>query len=172
MAEYKLRIQWRAPEELTPYVQNPKAHPGEQVDKIAASLAEYKFDQPIVIDGQGVIIKGHGRRQAALQLGLKKVPVVVRDDLTEAQIKAARLADNRLAESAWIDDALESELTILKDLDFDLSLTGFDEVELLAYLQDDDLRPQEEPEFEEFDESVEDEVPLAVCPNCGERFVP
>ena len=120
------RIEWRDPETLTPYSNNAKTHPTEQVDKIAASIASFGFDQPIVVDGDGVIIKGHGRREAGLRLGLDKVPVLVRDDLSVAEIKAARLADNRTAQSPWDEDLLRVELGALLEENFDLGLTGFD----------------------------------------------
>jgi ParB-like chromosome segregation protein Spo0J len=93
MRTFDPRIEWRDPASLTPYSNNAKTHPVEQVDKIAASIASFGFDQPIVVDGDGVIIKGHGRREASLRLGLDNVPVLVRTDLSVAEIKAARLAD-------------------------------------------------------------------------------
>ena len=105
----------RDPAELTPYAHNAKTHPDEQIDKIAGSIAEYGFDQPIVVDADGVIIKGHGRRLAAVRLGLASVPVIVRDDLTPAQVKAARLLDNKSAESEWDLDQLVIDLQALKD---------------------------------------------------------
>lgn len=129
-AAFKPEIEWKDPNSLTPYANNTKAHPTEQIDKIAAAIAEFGWDQPIVVDGQGVILKGHGRREAALRLGLKLVPVVVRSDLTEAQKKAARIADNKVAESAWLTDQLKLELESLAELDFDLTLTGFDAADL------------------------------------------
>jgi DNA modification methylase len=151
------RIEWRDPETLTPYSNNAKTHPTEQIDKIAASIASFGFDQPIVVDGDGVIIKGHGRRQASLRLGLDKVPVLVRDDLSVAEIKAARLADNRTAQSPWDEDLLRVELGALLEQDFDLGLTGFDleeidellaaaEAEQTGLAEDDDVpEAPEEP---------------------------
>jgi len=97
-------------DELIPYSNNPKEHPDEQVQKIASSIKNYGWDQPIVVDGGGEIIKGHGRRQAAQVLELDEVPVIVRDDLTDAEAKAARIADNKTAESEWVDDLLTIEL--------------------------------------------------------------
>lgn len=127
---FKPEVEWRGVESITPYVKNTKKHPTEQIDKIAGSIAEFGWDQPIVIDGDGVIIKGHGRREAALRLGLEIVPVVVRTDLTVAQVKAARIADNRVAESEWDREMLGLELADLKLADFDLTLTGFTPLEL------------------------------------------
>ena len=140
MKTFDPRIEWRDPATLTPYSNNAKTHPTEQIDKIAASIASFGFDQPIVVDADGVIIKGHGRREASLRLGLDKVPVLVRDDLSVAEIKAARIADNRTAESPFDEDLLRIELEALMEHDFDLSLTGFDleEIdELLAAVEPD-----------------------------------
>lgn len=134
--EFAADVEWRSPDALTPYVGNTKQHPTEQIDKIAASIAEFGFDQPIVVDGDGVIIKGHGRREAALRLGLSTVPVLVRSDLTPLQVKAARIADNRVAESAWDIDALKLELQSLDEGGFSLSITGFSGDELADLLAD------------------------------------
>ena len=76
MKAFDPRIEWRDPATLTPYSNNAKTHPTEQIDKIAASIASFGFDQPIVVDTDGVIIKGHGRREASLRLGLDQVPVL------------------------------------------------------------------------------------------------
>jgi DNA modification methylase len=135
MKTFDPRIEWRDPASLTPYSNNAKTHPIEQVvNKIAASIAAFGFDQPIVIDGDGVIIKGHGRREASLRLGLDQVPVLVRTDLSVAEIKAARLADNRTAQSPWDEELLRVELEALLEDDFELGLTGFDLREIDALL--------------------------------------
>ena len=136
----KLLIQWISPDKLTPYEHNPKAHPAAQIEKIVRAIAEVGFDQPIVVDENLLVIKGHGRLAAANQMGLTQVPVIVRKDLTEAQKRAARIADNKVAESDWLDTPLKFELQELKGLDYDLTLTGFDESELdkLLGLEDDD----------------------------------
>jgi DNA modification methylase len=151
MKTFDPRIEWRDPASLTPYSNNAKTHPSEQVDKIAASIAAFGFDQPIVVDGDGVIIKGHGRREASLRLGLDKVPVLVRTDLSVAEIKAARLADNRTAQSPWDEELLRVELEALLEGDFDLGLTGFDLAEI------DELLAAVEPEQTGLTE--DDEVP-------------
>jgi DNA (cytosine-5)-methyltransferase 1 len=119
---------------LIPYGNNPKAHPEEQVNKIASSIKCYGWDQPIVVDSDGEIIKGHGRLQAAQKLGLDEVPVIWREDLTDAEAKAARIADNKTAESEWLDDELATELELLGDFD-DVEL-GFDEGEVDDILAD------------------------------------
>jgi DNA modification methylase len=153
MRTFDPRIEWRDPVSLTPYSNNAKTHPAEQVDKIAASIASFGFDQPIVVDGDGVIIKGHGRREASLRLGLDQVPVLVRTDLSVAEIKAARLADNRTAQSPWDEELLRVELEALLEEDFDLGLTGFDLAEI------DELLAAVEPEQTGLSE--DDEVPEA-----------
>jgi len=131
-------------EELIPYTNNPKEHPEEQVKKIASSIKNYGWDQPIVVDGDGEIIKGHGRLQAAEKLGLDEVPVIRREDLTDAEAKAARIADNKTAESAWDDDLLGTELSLLEDTPVGMDTLGFDEDELdsvigEASLDDEDI---------------------------------
>lgn len=122
-------VELRAVDELIPYSNNPKEHPDEQVRKIASSIKNYGWDQPIVVDGGGEIIKGHGRMQAAELLGLDEVPVLVRDDLTDAEAKAARIADNKTAEAPWDDDLLTIEIETVVD-EFDPDALGFDDDEL------------------------------------------
>jgi len=130
----------RDTDSLIPYSNNPKEHPDGQVKKIASSIKNYGWDQPIVVDGDGEIIKGHGRMQAAELLGLDEVPVIVREDLTDAEAKAARIADNKTAESPWDEELLSVELEGLDD-DFDADELGFDDDEfddLLAEFNSDD----------------------------------
>lgn len=128
--EFVAEIEWRDPNDLTPYPFNNKLHDTEQIDKVAGSIAEFGCDQPLVIDSDGVIIKGHARREAALRLGLDKVPVVVRNDLSEAQKKASRIADNRTAISDFDEQAIALELQALEELGYDLTQTGFDTEEI------------------------------------------
>ncbi|MGL4622469.1 MAG: ParB N-terminal domain-containing protein [Chroococcidiopsis sp.] len=123
-------VEWRDPNELTPYPLNNKLHPTEQIDKVAGSIAEFGCDVPLVVDSDGVIIKGHARREAALRLGLDKVPVVVRNDLSEAQKKASRIADNKTAVSDFDEQAIALEFEALKELEYDLTQTGFDTQEI------------------------------------------
>jgi DNA modification methylase len=117
---------------VVPYARNPRKNAGA-VDKVAASIAEFGWKQPIVVDAQGVIIVGHTRLLAAKKLGLAEVPVVVAADLTPAQVKAYRLADNRTNEEASWDEALLAlELDDLRLEEFNLAITGFDPKELDA----------------------------------------
>jgi DNA modification methylase len=117
--------------DLIPYARNARTHSDAQVAKIAASIREFGFLNPIIVDGARGIIAGHGRVMAAQKLGLTIVPVIEAGHLTEAQKRAYVLADNRLAlDAGWDLEMLRVELTDLKGLDFDLSLTGFEIGEL------------------------------------------
>src|SRR5271165_6329985 len=109
---------------IRPYHNNPRVNdPG--VDAVAASIREFGFRQPIVVDEAGVIVVGHTRYKAALRLGLETVPVHVATGLTPAQAKAYRIADNQTASlSEWDHDKLPLELAELQQMDFDLNLTG------------------------------------------------
>jgi ParB-like chromosome segregation protein Spo0J len=127
--QFQLTIQQWDISKVIPFANNAKKHPIEQIDKLVSMIAEYGFDVPIVVDGDGVIIKGHGRLQAFKKLNAVTVPVVVRNDLTPAQVKAARIADNKIAESEWDLDLLKLELEELNELDFDLDLTGFGDLD-------------------------------------------
>src|SRR5262249_22699963 len=120
---------------IRPYAHNPR-HNDAAVDAVAASIRAFGFRQPLVVDDQGVIIVGHTRYKAALQLGLEMVPVHVAAGLTAAQVKAYRIADNQTADlSQWDHDLLPLELAELQRLDFDLNLTGFSADDLLGLLQ-------------------------------------
>lgn len=110
--------------QIIPYAQNAKKHPAEQVDRIANSIREFGFRQPLVIDKDNVLVIGHGRLEAAKRLGYDTVPCVRADDLTEDQIKALRLADNKTNESDWDVDFLDLELDDITDID--MSQFGFD----------------------------------------------
>lgn len=122
---------------LIPYENNPRQN-DDAVDAVAASIREFGWRVPIVCDEQMVIICGHTRFKAAQKLGLEKVPVHVATDLTPAQIKAYRIADNKTAELAeWNYDLLPIELADLQALDFDLGLLGFGEDELARLFQPD-----------------------------------
>ena len=122
----EMRIEYLPVDSLTPYERNAKRHPDDQVEHIANSIREFGFRQPLVVDADGVVVIGHGRLMAAKKLGLETVPVVRADDLSEAQIKALRLADNKTNESEWDFTALEEELEAL-EMDFEMTDFGFDE---------------------------------------------
>lgn len=118
-------------DKLVPYVNNARTHSPEQINKLRASLREFGFVNPDIIDRDYNILVGHGRTEAARLEGYKQVPCVFADELTEAQKKAYILADNRMAlDAGWDEDLLRVEFEALGDLDFDLSLTGFDDQEI------------------------------------------
>lgn len=136
--------------DIRPYEKNAKKHPPEQVEKIANSIREFGMNQPLVVDKEGVIIVGHGRYAALLRLGwdIKPEWVVMKDDLTEEQVKAYRLADNKLNESGWdMDLVLEDLKTLSDDM---VELTGFDRALFVVNSEKDDHIPESpaEPQSE------------------------
>jgi len=129
-------------DKLIPYARNPRTHSDEQVAQIAASIREFGFNNPILVDTNAGIIAGHGRLLAARKLQLKEVPVIVLDHLNEAQKRAYIIADNQLALNAgWDGDLLRVELAALQEVDFDVSLVGFDDNELAGLLAAEDAVP-------------------------------
>ena len=130
-----LQVEMRQVESLIPYARNARTHTDGQVAQIAASITEFGWTNPILVDGGNGIIAGHGRLLAARKLGLEQVPVIELADLTPQQKRAYILADNKLAENAgWDEELLRIELADLKVEDFDLGLTGFDDEELSRLL--------------------------------------
>ena len=120
------QIEMCSVEELIPYASNSRTHSDAQVAQIAASIREFGWTNPILIDGDNTIIAGHGRLLAARKLGLEEVPAIILDHLTKAQQRALVIADNKLALNAgWDENLLKLELQELGDLNFDLALTGF-----------------------------------------------
>ena len=116
---------------LIPYVNNSRTHSETQVNQICASINEFGFTNPLLIDEKDNIIAGHGRLLASKKLNMEEVPCIVLEGLTEAQKKAYIIADNKMALNAgWDEELLKLELENLKELDFDLELTGFNEKEL------------------------------------------
>ena len=113
-------------EDLIPYINNPRNNENA-VDKVASSITEFGFKNPIVIDKNNIVINGHTRLLASKKLGLKEVPVIVADDLTEAQVKAFRIADNKTSEYAeWNEELLKLELEQLEEMNFDLDEVNID----------------------------------------------
>jgi DNA modification methylase len=132
-----VKIQTLSVDKIFPYKQNPRRNE-DAIAKVAASIQEFGFKQPIVVDKDRVIIVGHTRLLAALRLGLTEVPVLVADELTPAQVKAYRLADNRAGEEAtWDPELLALELGDLSKLGFNLTVTGFDPDEISSLLKTD-----------------------------------
>ena len=131
-----LSIDYVPTTDLLPYVMNSRTHSDDQVAQIAASIKEFGFTNPILIDDAAGIIAGHGRLMAAKRLNLTEVPTITLAGLTEAQKKAYVIADNKLALNAgWDTEALTAELRRLQELDFDLDLIGFDSDELAQLLE-------------------------------------
>lgn len=155
------RVERRKVAALIPYAKNARTHSPEQVEQLAASIREWGFTMPILVDEKDEIIAGHGRVLAAETLGLDTVPAMVASGWTQRQIKAYRLADNRLAlNAAWDVNLLAAELGDLKGME---NLMGFSDAELM-----DLFKVETAPdEFPQADESLPVEH---VCPRCGYQW--
>src|SRR5450631_2779679 len=137
-----LKVQVWSIDRLIPYARNPRTHSDAQVAQIAASIAAFGFNNPILVDTKSGIIAGHGRLLGARKLRLKEVPVIVLDHLSETQKRAYIIADNQLALNAgWDDSMLSIELAALQEDNFDLNLVGFDDQELARLLAAQDDAP-------------------------------
>lgn len=148
----------RAPGDLTPWENNPRTHSAKQLEKLKASIRKFGFTAPVLIDEDGVILGGHGRAQAAKEMGLAQIPVRTIAGLTKAQKRAYVIADNKLAqESAWDKKLLKGELEILTHEDFEIEYTGFSTAEIDIMLDGD---PQ--PETGDPDDELPDKASLAV----------
>lgn len=163
-----LSIEYRATGEIIPYINNSRTHSEQQVQQVAASIKEFGFTNPILIDQDGGIIAGHGRLLAAQMLCMDEVPTITLEGLTEAQRKAYVIADNQLAlNSGWDLDLLKVEIDGISDLDFDIGLLGFDE-SLLAnlYMDGSEINNESPNDFKEVGEEELDHI----CPKCGFEF--
>ncbi len=163
-------------DDLLPYARNAKRHPPEQIAQIAASIKEFGFNAPVLVDGDKGIIAGHGRVLAARKLGLATVPCIILDHLTETQKRAYIIADNRLGDSAlapWDWEMLQAELDSLKEENYDYTLTGFTDESLAeavgaAYQA---LTSEEEAPPSSTQEIDPDQYQLGHhCPRCGFEF--
>ena len=126
-----MEIVYKKINELKPYENNSRTHDESQIKQICESIKEYGWTNPVLIDEKGMIIAGHGRVEGGKKLDIKEVPCIVLSGLTEAQKKAYVIADNKMALNAgWNEELLKTELENLKELDFDLQLTGFSKKEL------------------------------------------
>jgi ParB-like chromosome segregation protein Spo0J len=138
-----LAIEYRSLDALIPYARNARTHSDAQVAQIAASIREFGWTNPVLVDGDNGIIAGHGRLLAARKLGMSQAPVIELAGLSEAQKRAYILADNKLALNAgWDDELLALEFADLASLGVDLSLTGFGEDEILALTRRDPTCPR------------------------------
>ncbi|EFU88856.1 DNA modification methylase [Enterococcus faecalis] len=145
-------------EDLIPYEKNPR-HNEDAITAVAKSIEKFGFKVPIVVDASNVIVNGHTRLKAAKYLGLKEVPTIIADDLTPEQIKAFRLADNKVGEIAtWDEELLNAELDELADLDFDMTEFGFD------------LPDIEGEEVEVIEDEFEEELPAEPISKLGDIY--
>lgn len=138
------KFETRKVSELIPYARNARTHSAEQVAKLAGSIKEFGFINPVIISNDGGILAGHGRVLAARRLGIEEVPCVVESHLSETQKRAYILADNRLAlDAGWDEEMLACEIRDLQESDFDMDVTGFDGNEIDKYLQILSFEPKE-----------------------------
>jgi ParB-like chromosome segregation protein Spo0J len=160
-------------ETLIPYARNSRTHSDEQVAQIMASIREFGFCNPVLIDAAGTIIAGHGRVMAATRMKLETVPCLRLSHLTEAQRRAYVIADNRIAlSSSWDTELLSNELSDLHADDFDLGLLGFDPDELANMLEFEDRASDEEPDSSAKEIDPDDFEMQATCPRCQFEFDP
>lgn len=130
----EFKIEYLDPRTLVPYEENAKIHDEQQIADLVKAIRKRGFDQPITVDAKMVIITGHGRREAAIQAGMKTVPVIVRRDLSEEETRAKRLEDNRLASTDYDSLKLQRELKELIDVEIDVF--GFSDRELSVLVED------------------------------------
>lgn len=150
---------------LIPYARNPRNNDAA-VDKVAASIKEFGFQSPIIIDKENVVIAGHTRLLAAKKLGLKEVPILIADKLTPQQVKAYRIADNKTADYSEFDnELLILEIQELIDAEYNIDLTGFDNVDIELLFKE--IEIEEEIKESEFDENIETKYE---CPKCGYKW--
>jgi ParB-like chromosome segregation protein Spo0J len=180
-----MKIELKPIDSIIPYARNPRRNE-KAIPKVKASLKEFGFRQPIVVDTENVIVVGHTRWLAAKELGLKEVPVHVADNLTSAQIQAYRITDNRTnQDSEWDSELLAIELGELKSIDFDLSITGFDSKEIDLFVSslpnfnpnveyqevsNDDIDQAQSDIDDRIDNMSKQELITLMCPHCGEEF--
>lgn len=155
-----MQIIYKRIEEIKPYEHNPRIN-DEAVEYVANSIKEFGFRNPIILDKNNVIICGHTRLLASKELKLKEVPCIIADDLTDEQVKALRLADNKVAEkSMWDYSKLDEELEDILNIDmskFDFSINT-DNVNLEEFFE------------ENTNEEKKEETKIIVCPHCGEKI--
>lgn len=162
-----MKIEQRAIEALIPYARNSRTHSDAQIAQIAASIREFGFTNPVLVDSDGGIIAGHGRVMAARKLGLKDVPCIALGHLTAAQRKAYIIADNRLALNAgWDEEMLRLEFADLSEAGFNMDLLGFSVDELAEAMG---MGGNFEPGSIEDQGRLDQKKPVT-CPNCGHEF--
>lgn len=160
----KQEIVYKKLTEIKPYKKNPRQN-DQAVKEVANSIKEFGFKVPIVIDKKGVIIAGHTRYKAAARLKLEEVPCIVANELTDNQVKAYRLVDNKVSElSFWDDSLLQLELEDI-DKSLDMSQFGFELEKIFA-----PLKPEEKERHEQVEALKELEKTIHTCPQCGTMF--
>ena len=167
-----LSIEYKRVDDLIPYVNNSRTHSDEQVTQVAASIKEFGFTNPILIDENNGIIAGHGRLMAAKKLKLEQVPTITLEGLTDAQRKAYVIADNKLALNAdWDFDLLQNEILSLQELDFKIDLLGFEVGELNDILGLDDIAEDEEDEEpQDYEDNYKEQYGVIImCKNAEEQ---
>ena len=148
MEQMRQELQYTDPLDLIPYGNNPRVN-DYAVKKVLDSIKEFGFRNPILVDEDMVIIAGHTRREASILAGLKEVPYIVARDLTPEQVKAYRIADNKLAELAvWDEDLLREELFSLQEADFELEVMGFTEIDLIKIFDEPEPEKEKKPKEE------------------------
>lgn len=154
-----MKIIYKKIEELKPYLNNPRYN-DDAVEYVANSIKEFGFKVPIIIDGNNEIVAGHTRYKAALELKLNEIPCIVADDLSEEQIKAFRLADNKVSEkSSWNFELLEEELDNILDIDMsEFDFHKLEDIDLTDFIED---LP---------DKQTEKEPQKVMCPHCNQVF--
>ena len=154
-------------DELIPYARNSRTHDAKQVAQIASSIKEFGFNNPVLIDGDNGIIAGHGRVLAGQLLKLDVVPCIELSHLSDTQKRAYIIADNKIAlNSGWDDELLKLEMIELNDLDFDLTLTGFDDFDFGdAEVQETQMHESKAKEIDTDDFEMEHK-----CPRCGFEY--
>lgn len=156
-------------ERLKPFKKNARVHSADQVAKIAKSIREFGFVAPVIAQPDGTLIAGHGRILAAHKAGIKQVPVLVVSGWSADKISAYVLADNKIAlDASWDDDILRAELAALSQTDFDVTLTGFNDAEILKIIQAD--LSNESSETSGGGSDADEEQIECKCPHCDHVF--
>lgn len=159
-----MRPEMRQISKVFDYPNNPRTHPPAQLALLCSLIKRFGFDQPIVVDEDGVILKGHGRKQAAILAGMDEVPVIVKRGLSEADKIAERIGDNQSALlSGWEKELLRGEIVRLQGADYDLELLGFGDAELVQFT----TLPGPPSQFPAVGEDIDTEHE---CPKCHYRW--
>lgn len=164
----KINVEYLQVSVLKPYLNNTRLHSAGQVAEIVASIQQYGWTIPIIIDGDNLIIAGHGRLQAAMQMGMEFVPCIRLTHLSDAQRRAYAIADNKIPLSAtWDDNLLKIELGELSEMDFDIGLTGFSQQEFDELMFDGNFEPGGVEKQGKLDAKKK-----IICPHCNTEFSP